>query len=206
GNRQWSLLWWHVVFDNRERSALRIVENREAPDSGNIIGGFHHGRAKSSRLLQLGIAVINGEIYEPVWRNRSHFGSDLVHTAGSTIAVIEQRVLHWPKVLRVSGPAQQVRIKLSSAVCIVGAELIPAERIRHVVNCCARGVLSLPDRKNGARRILDDGHPSRGEHVERTIDYGRAFSFGFLYRFVCIHYRYIAQPVRGDALCDHVGH
>src|SRR5215217_4349932 len=103
------LLWGHFEFDNRERGSLRIVQNREASDSRNIVSGFHDTAAKAGYLLNHGIAIVNREVDQPVRRNRSHFRSDLEHAAGAPVTVLEHGVFHWSKALGVSGPAESVR-------------------------------------------------------------------------------------------------
>src|SRR4026207_551407 len=95
-------------FDDRERRTLRIDSDRAAPDAGAIFRGLHDARAKLGCFLHFGVTVLDGEIDEPVWWNRSHFGRDLVHATYASVTVVEDGVFHGTSGKSLSGPAKYV--------------------------------------------------------------------------------------------------
>src|SRR6185503_2249654 len=126
-----------IEFDNRECCSLWIVQDRETPDSGNIVCWLHDVRSELSRFLQPRVTIVDFEVDKQVRRDRSHFRRDPVHATGATIAVFEHRIFDWTTRHLVPGPTKQVRIKLSGFLRVVCAELIPAKRAWPVVNSSA---------------------------------------------------------------------
>jgi hypothetical protein len=158
-----------------------LLGDRETPDAWNVVRWFHDAAAELSRSLDLRVTVVNGDIDQPVRRNRSHFRSDLVHAAGATIAILEHGVLDRAAGKTFFGPAKHLRIEIPGLLRVGGSEFIPAEGIGNVVNPCSTVLFRLPNCEDCARRILDHGHPADGVDVKRFIHYGGAFGF-YLFR------------------------
>src|SRR5437867_2840128 len=74
-----NLRWLRFSLNQRESCALRILEDRETTDSRDVIGRFHYRSPQFSRFLYLCIAVVDGEIHEPMRREPGHFRSYLKH-------------------------------------------------------------------------------------------------------------------------------
>src|SRR5258705_6972330 len=152
--RQQPLLWV-FEFDDREYRGLGVLQDREATDAGNIVGGFHYTRAQFSCFLNFRIAIINSKVRQPVGRNISHLRRDLIHASCALGTVVEDRIFHRSEVLRSSSPAKQLRVKLTCFLSVGCAEFVPAEGVRHVIDSGAPVCSRLPKSKNCCGRILD---------------------------------------------------
>src|SRR5947208_6722240 len=62
----------------------------------------------------------------------------------------------------------------------------------------------LPERENRTGWILNYSHPTYGHHVERSLQYSRAFSFRLFGAFVDVGNRNVAEPVRWNSLRLHI--
>src|SRR5688572_8600608 len=144
--------WFRL--QHREHRGRRIEQNREPADSGNVLRGFHNSAAGVSRLSHRCVAVVHGEIDHPMWRNRTHLGSDLVHAADAFVAVLENGVYHWTR-KRFPRPTKQCRIKVRGFLRIVCAELVPANSADFAIDSGSRILFRLPDSEDGAGRILN---------------------------------------------------
>ena len=55
-----------LQFDDRERCSLRVDKDCKTSDLRNIVSRFHDLRAEFRRFLDLRVAVVDGEVDEPV--------------------------------------------------------------------------------------------------------------------------------------------
>src|SRR6185369_17949121 len=81
-----------IELDDRERSSLWIVQDRKAADAGNVFGRLHYTATEFSDFLHFRVAIVDCKVNQPVWRDWSHFLTDLVHAAGASIAVLDSCV------------------------------------------------------------------------------------------------------------------
>src|SRR4029079_12118224 len=55
-------------FDDRERSTLRIGQDRKTSNAGDVFGRLHDVCAESCRLLNCGVSILDCKIDQPVRR------------------------------------------------------------------------------------------------------------------------------------------
>src|ERR1043166_8307612 len=193
-------------FDDGERSALRINQDRKASDSGYVFGGLHDVAAELRSFLHFRIAIVDREVSEPVRGHVSHFRSDLVHASIAAIAVFEDRVFDRALGKWFANPAKHVSVKLACRRGITGAEFVPGQCAGHVVDSRTLVIFRLQDRENCLSGIFDNSHATNRANVEWTIKNGSAGGFRFFRRLIGVSDQNITQPVWRNSLGDHVRH
>src|SRR6266542_866335 len=142
-------------LDDCKGRTLRILKDRETTYTRDVISRLDCSSSQLSRLLYLGIAVVNGEIHQPKRRDAGHLRSQLEHSPSSPVAVLKNRVVRRPESLRIDSPAKYTAIKRACPCCILRCQFIPNQGPRHVYDYGALVFLSLQDREARALRILD---------------------------------------------------
>src|SRR6185295_4013035 len=109
-----------------EYRALRISQDREAANVGNVGGRNVSTRAEGRRFRHCGIAVIDRNIDSPVWRHRPHVRLNLHHAADVLFAIGPLGVRRCATV-GLGLPTKKFRVEILRLFGIVGQKLVPAK-------------------------------------------------------------------------------
>src|SRR5262249_32180808 len=152
------------------------------------------------------VTIRNGEVGEPMGRNARLMVGSGRDAANELLAVFDVPVVVGGVLVFLHDmPAEKARIEVSGAGLIGRAEVGPAERARRASDSGAGIPLALPDGKNRARGILEDGHATgitnvEGGRQDRAAKIGSASGAGF-----GAFHRNIEIPVRRHAALKLIG-